>query len=574
MSIGIDHGNKPLLIVDDSEADRALFRHLIERSHSRFCPEFIEADSIDKAVALLDEHEPYCCIVDYNLPGKNGFDFLRIIRSEPRFTSIPVVILTGEGDEVVAVEMLQNGAQDYLVKKDLTAERLIFSINNAVHTLALNNKINYLAHYDSLTGLLNRSLFLDRLQNAINHCERYRETCSLLFIDVDGFKAINDRYGHDAGDAVLKAIGDRMKKACRATDSAGRFGGDEFAVLLTNIDKTNTSLMAAKLLAVITKPITYEQRSIEISASIGIAYYPETASCPNELMQQADEAMYLVKQSGKNNFSYFTEEQKAQWDRRLILEERLPKALQNKELFLVYQPIVEAKTGRLHSLEVLVRWEPQGYTISTVDLIAMVDRLNLFDVLHIWLIDAALKQLHDWQSSEMEMQIALNIPVKHSHSQTVRNCLHQAMQTYGIKPSQIEFEVGEVTLKDHPNLSYDLLHRLHQEGVRIAIDDFGAGYSSMAHLAKLPIDTLKIDQKFFINLKEHKPYQKVISAITALGHSLDLSVVAEGIEDEDSCQVARSAGCDYLQGYYFGQPQKGGQSWAAFCEYFPSLLIK
>ena len=570
MSIGLDHNNKPILIIDDNPADREMFRHIIETSHGRYCPDFLEADSCESALDILNQHEPYCCIVDYQLPGLSGLDFLRKLRLTEKGKTVPVVIITGEGDERLAVDMLQNGAQDYLVKSAINAERLIYSINNAVHTLKLQTKISYLAHYDSLTGLLNRSLFLDRLQNAINHCDRYRTSCSVLLIDINKFREINTRFGHEAGDEVLVTVARRIHVLCRNTDSAGRFGNDSFTVLLDEIDKTNTNLTAAKILTAVNKPIDVGGEKITISASIGIAYYPHTAANANELMQQVDETLYLVKKSGENNLSCFTVEQKKNWQRKLDLEALLPSALKNNELFIVYQPIVNGSDKSLYGLEALVRWEPEGHSINALEVVQLIDQLNLFDAFHVWLIDTALKQFNSWQKTSTDLQLSLNIPIKYSHSHLIISCLRKAIAAYNIKPKQIVFEVTEQTLMEHPSLSLELLNGLKKEGVSIAIDDFGSGYSSMAHLTKLPIDTLKIDQQFFID-QHGDSHRKTITAIVALGHSLGLNIIAEGVNSATQYDMATDIGCDYIQGYHFGEPRQAADNWQEFLKHFTAI---
>ena len=566
----IDDENK-LLIVDDNPADRELFCQLIQQKSSKPPFYILEADSCEKALELLAVHKPKCCLVDYQLPMDNGLDFLKSIRRMEYGESIPVIIMTGEGDERVAVDMMRNGAQDYLVKNDITAKNLSHSIANAIHTCELQAKLRKLAHYDNLTGLLNRSLFIDRLQTTIDQCDRYGQSCSLLYIDVDNFKQINDQYGHEAGDILLKEVGERIKQNCRVTDSASRLGGDEFAILLGHISETDTGITAEKILKKVSEPVLLNSQSIHISLSIGISHYPDTAGGLHELMRQADEAMYRAKRTGKARYFRFTEEQKQQWERRNHLEALLPKAIENNELQLAFQPIVDAKTEELSSLEVLVRWFPEGCTVTATEVIEMIERLSLFDLYHVWLINTALKQLHQWQETSPNLHICLNIPASQCHSDLMLNCLQKAMGVYNIQPEQVELEITETTLMKYPTLSAKLLKIVQTEGVRIAIDDFGAGYSSMSYLTTLPLNTLKIDQKFFIGMEKDNRNRKVVDAITALGHSLNLRVVAEGVETEAQYHMAREIGCDLIQGYYFGKPQLGGESWAEFAAKFPML---
>ncbi len=239
--------DNPLLIVDDNPADQELYRQLLLQSENDESA-IILASSCEEALDLLGETLPYCCLVDYQLPSKNGLDFLKEVRQHERGKYIPVIIMTGEGDERIAVEIMRNGAQDYLVKLAITREQLRHSINNAINTCAMQDQLRYLAHYDALTGLLNRSLFMDRVQMAMDKSNRYKHGCSLLYIDVDNFKDINDHYGHQAGDAILQALGKRLKDNCRVTDSPARLGGNEFAVLLDCIAEDQAVKTAKKFL--------------------------------------------------------------------------------------------------------------------------------------------------------------------------------------------------------------------------------------------------------------------------------------------------------------------------------------
>lgn len=560
-----------ILIVDDNPVDRELFSHLVRQIPSDNNIEILPADSIESALEVLEHHTPACCLVDFNLANSTGLDFLKTIRRSTHGEGLPVVIMTGAGDEKIATDVMRGGAQDYLVKGELTPEVIGQSITAAINTSELQNKLRYLAHYDSLTGLLNRSLFIDRMQTAIDQCDRYKQSCSLLFIDVDDFKKINDQYGHEAGDILLETIGTRIKSNCRVTDSPARLGGDEFAILLSHIDESKTHTTAEKILKQVSEPVVFESQRINVSLSIGVAHYPNTAKNAQDLMRQADEAMYRAKRSGKAGIFQFTQKQKQQWLRRNDLETLLPEAINNRELALAMQPIIDSQSQTLHQLEVLVRWFPSQHTILAPELIEMVEKLGLFDIFHAWLIDAALKQLSLWQVSQPDLSVCINIPANQCHNTLIVDCLSQAMEKYHIKPQCIELEVTETTLMQDPDRSHQLLLSLRDKGVRIAVDDFGAGYSSMLYLTTLPIDTLKIDQRFFIDIENNERNRKIIQAVTALGHSLGLKVVAEGVETEDQYHMARDIGCDYVQGYYFSKPQLATESWNDFVAQFDKL---
>jgi diguanylate cyclase (GGDEF)-like protein len=560
----------PLLIVDDNPSDQELYRQLLIKNKGDEAA-IVLANSCEDALELLNDRMPACCLVDYQLPSKTGLDFLKEVRQHEHGKCVPIVIMTGEGDERVAVDIMRNGAQDYLVKSDITQEHLKHSINNAINTCAMQEQLRYLAHYDSLTGLLNRSLFMDRVQMAMDKSNRYQHGFALLYIDVDDFKNINDYYGHQAGDTVLHELGRRLKNNCRITDSPSRLGGDEFAILLDCIDEEQAKITAEKILKAAEEPIVIGKRKLIISLSIGVAYYPKTAQTVLELMAQADKAMYCVKQAGKANYFHFSESLQKEQERRKQLEMMLPKSLKNGELELVYQPIVSAKDHSLHSLEVLSRWHLKDFDVSATELIEMIGRLNLFDEFHDWLVSTSFNQCAKWGASFKNVKFSLNIPADYANSKWLLHCLNRAFETYTVSPPQIALEITETTLMSDPELSSQMLSRLRDQGVEIAIDDFGTGYSSMAYLTTLPLNILKIDQHFVSQINDDPRSQKVVEGIVALGHGLDLQVVAEGIETEAQYRAVKEAGCDLLQGYYLGAPYTMSGGVEDFFQHFPEL---
>jgi EAL domain-containing protein (putative c-di-GMP-specific phosphodiesterase class I) len=281
-------------------------------------------------------------------------------------------------------------------------------------------------------------------------------------------------------------------------------------------------------------------------------------------LKQDDEAIYKTKQSGKAGCSFFSEERGEQWKRLKQLEIMLPLAIKSNELSLAYQPIVKAQDQSLYGLEVLARWNPPGFTVSAQELVDMIERLGLFDIFHSWLINTALCQYEQWHAIGRGVQYCLNIPANHSHSEWLIHCLHKALETYHIEPFQISLEITEKTLMSNPEMSSELLTSLQREGVQFSLEDFGAGNISMSHLSTLPFSVLKIDHQFIKNIDENKINRKVVEAMTALGHSLGLSVVAEGVETENEYDTVRDIGCDLMQGFYFGKPAMATDIWDKF----------
>ena len=566
----------PLLIIEDNPGDAALIEALLERAFQELTPNILKAHNSEDAFRLLKDNRPCCCLIDYRLPSTNGLEILKALRQEFSTNLIPVIIMTGEGDERLAAKVMRHGAQDYLVKSDITPTLLIRSISNAIKTCELEKKLRHLAHYDCLTGLLNRSLFMDRLQQAMDKSTRYGQHCSLLFIDIDDFKQLNDHYGHQLGDLVLKTVGERLSQNCRATDSAARLGGDELALLIEHTDKNFSHKAAQKILDAVSEPLTFNDQSIQTSISIGIAHYPDSAKDIHEFISQADEAMYRAKRTGKSNFCSYDDNQKSKWERRKYLEATLPQAIKKQQLSISFQPIVDIETKILVSMEALCRWKPEKYTVSTSELINMVDQLNLFDKFHSWLFDTTMKQLSIWQQEKPDLQLSINIPANQCHKALLVKIIKQTLIKYRINPTSIELEITETTSFTNINQAKKVLIQLRAMGIRITLDDFGVGYSSIFDLIELPIDVLKIDKSFLINAKKKHSNERFIQAMTTMAHSLGIKVVAEGVETAKQLDLIQKLGCDFCQGFYVAKPMKADHSWHKFIRSFkihqPNIL--
>ncbi len=425
---------------------------------------------------------------------------------------------------------------------------------------------------DSLTGLINRELLLNRLGQSLRRCNRYRERCALLCLNVNQFKSINEKYGHLVGDQLLKQVAERVLSVCRNTDSVARLNGDEFVVLIENADKNIGRKVAEKLQRKLTEPYNIHEHVVTIGVAMGMAAYPDTAVDAEELLKQAGQALDKAKASREVSFVSFSERHKSQLYRRHVLEQELKRAIDQDELKLVYQPIVCAKTHEIRRIEALSRWPREDFNVPAPELIEMVDRLNLTDAFHHWLFHAAFSKLSQWQSESVFPELCLNIPANYCYSDTISKGILRALSEFNLTPRGIELEITESTLMRYPDRSIRVLNALHQEGIRIAVDDFGTGFSCMSYLTSLPIDTLKIDRDFFLARRHLARNKKVIDAITALGHSLGFEIIAEGVETEAQLALAKGVHCDLLQGYYFGRPESATGTWLEYVSQFPSIV--
>lgn len=564
--------SKPILIIDDVESERHALVEQLGKYRGEF-PSVVEAESVADALLRIREDEPICCLIGSGVTRKEGLDLLQLIRQDYPADMLAVVVVADAECEDTAVEMLHHGAQDCLIRQNITPARLYGSIWNAVRARDLHKQVKHLAHYDNLTGLLNRNLLMNRLEQALKRCDRYKQRCALIYLDLDHFKPVNETYGHTVGDELLQAVAERIRNHCRNTDSPARIGSDEFLVLLENVDKNTGRKVADKLLKALEAPFELSGNVVQIGASIGISTYPDTAKNAEELIKQADQALRRAKQGDEHHFVAFSEQHRHQWNRQHILETELPRAIARGDLSLVYQPIVTADSFELKRLEVLSRWPRSDYAVNALELMEMIDRLNLTEPFHEWLFNTAFAQLKRWQSESINPDLCLNIPANYCYHSAISDCVLSALQRHRINPQKVELEITESTLMRFPDKSVRVLQGLHDAGLRIAVDDFGTGYSSMAYLTRFPLDTLKIDRNFFLADVNKDRNRKVIEAITALGHSLELEIIAEGVETDVQLRLAKDVGCDLLQGYYFGRPEFPGVKWNDYASRFEHMIV-
>lgn len=562
---------RPLLIIATGSQERAELRHLLV-PYGREFPHIQEAATGQDVLAMIRLQMPACCLLEHITPGAEEVGLLRLLRREYSAEQLPIVVVLPYQDDDATLNLLQSGAQDYLVRGDITPARLYGALRNAIQTCHLQKQLTHLAHYDALTGLLNRNLLYNRLAHAVGRCNRYGQECALIVIDVDGFKPINDVYGYEIGDLVLQHVARCIRDNCRSTDSPARLGGDEFVILLEQVDALGCQKITEKIISSIQTPFEVKGIRLHLTASAGIAAYPVAGSV-EELLKHADEALFLAKRDQRTRYVNFSLEHKTLWSRQQRLERELSKAIRNGDLALVYQPIVTAHDYSLKRLEALSRWPRNDFAVGAPELIAMIDRLNLIEPFHDWLFNTAFSQIKAWQRESIMADLCLNIPANYCYSNSICQTIDQALRCYGIDANKVELEITESTLMLYPERSVLLLQTLHDKGLKIAVDDFGTGYSSMAYLTQLPLDTLKIDKHFFLENAKNERNRKVIEAVTALGHSLGLEIIAEGVETQAELDLAKQVGCDLLQGYYFGKPQLATGDWNCYFQHFSHIKL-
>jgi diguanylate cyclase (GGDEF)-like protein/PAS domain S-box-containing protein len=418
-------------------------------------------------------------------------------------------------------------------------------------------KIQYLATHDTLTGLPNRAMFSQLLNYAIQAAQRYQRQFAVLFMDLDRFKIINDTLGHEAGDQLLQEIAARLKQSLRAVDVVGRLGGDEFVILIDEVsDSNHVAAIAHKILTGIIKPITLMGKESRITASIGICMCPKDARDEQSLMKNADIAMYLAKEEGKNNYQFYTKDIQSKSLEHLSIETNLRFALERNELSLHYQAKVDFNTDLITGVEALLRWQnPYLGSVTPTQFIPVAEETGLIIPIGKWVLKTACAQNVAWQQQGLPaVCMAVNLSLRQLTDDSLIEDIRIALTDSGMAPNLLELEITESMVMHNPALIISILAKIKSMGVRLAIDDFGTGYSSLAKIKRFPVDTLKIDRSFIRNISLDAEGRAVTEAIIAIGKILSLTVVAEGVETVEQMNFLKEHSCDAMQGFYFSKP--------------------
>ncbi len=417
--------------------------------------------------------------------------------------------------------------------------------------------LDHQAHHDALTNLPNRALFNDRLEQGIEKAKRNKKSMALLFIDLDHFKEINDSLGHAVGDEILKVTSKRLKNVIRDGDSLARLGGDEFTIILDNLAQgQDASLLAQKILKVLAQPIIIENHELYVSSSIGISLFPQDGDLAVNLLKYADSAMYKAKDNGRNNFQFYSAEMTELAFERVVMETALRSAIVNEELIVYYQPQVDATNNKLIGMEALVRWQhPTMGLVSPNKFIPLAESTGLIVEIDQYVMRTAMKQMTIWQEKGLSTGILyMNLAVKQLQQKDFIEILKNLMKETECKAQCIGLEVTEGQIMTNPQEAIIILKGISDLGIELAIDDFGTGYSSLSYLKKLPIDKLKIDQSFVRDLPDDEEDAGITNAVIALAKSLNLKIIAEGVETKEQKEFLVENGCNNIQGYLYSKP--------------------
>ena len=551
-----------VMMVDDEPTTIEVIQALLETEGYR---RFVTTAQSNRAMDLLASENPDAVLLDLHMPEVTGFDILAFARRDSRYRHIPIIVLTSSNDSETKLRALQLGATDFLAKP-VDPSELALRLRNTLAAKAYQDRLTY---YDTLTGLPNRRMFMDRLIWSLRCAKRDGTGGAVLHIDLDYFQKINDTLGHAVGDRLLIGIGQRLLQCVPGVDTGSatdgnesqailaRVGGDEFNVLLPEMARIeNAALMAGNILAAMKEPFEVDGHEVFITPSIGVAVFPSDGEASDTLLKHAGVAMNQAKQHGRNTYEFYSTKMNAKALERLSLENQLRRALAREELLLVYQPKIDIRTGRVVGAEALLRWNhPEQGLISPISFIPLAEETGLIVSFGEWVLHTACRQNKAWQSAGLpNIHIAVNVSARQFRDVRFIRTISEVLEDSGLEPQYLTLELTENTIMENTKENLDTLHRIKTMGVKLSVDDFGTGYSSLSYLKQLPLDELKIDRSFISEIRSEADDAPIVTAIIAMAHSLGLTVVMEGIETEQQLVFARDRSCDEYQGYLFSKP--------------------
>ena len=547
-----------ILLVDDRPENALALESILEPLGQ----DLVRADSGEQALKQLLRRDFALILLDVQMPGLDGFETARHIKSRQRSRHIPIIFMTAnDREEEDALRGYSVGAADYILKP-FHPDILRSKVSVFLDLHRLKGEADSLAHralHDSLTGLPNRVLFVDRLEMALAGLARRSSQVAVLFLDLDGFKLVNDRLGHEAGDELLTEIARRLSQVMRPSDTVARFGGDEFTVLAEGYtSEAQVVATAERIRTALSEPFLLEAGEATIGTSIGIALASGTGTDAEPLIREADAAMYRAKRAGGSRHELYDVAMRRRAAMRLRTESSLHQAIEREEFRVFYQPKVEIATGQIFGVEALVRWQhPDRGLLGPGEFIALAEETLLIVPLGAWVLREALRQGSEWRSrhaAAASLTMAVNLSAHQLARSDLCDVVADSLEQAGVDPGLLCLEITESVAMEEAEATIAALRRLRELGVELAIDDFGSGYSSLSYLRSFPVDILKIDRSFVQGLGRDRRNASIAGAIVSLAHALDLTAIAEGVETEAQLAELRGLGCDVAQGFLFARP--------------------
>ena len=530
-------------------------------------------DATDDAITLVNRTTMQ--FVEVNAAASQMFGFSReellergpldvATASRERLVELYDEIIAGQGRTETIERMHRKDGSAFPAEVHRHAQRvgsgwiIVAVVRDITRRAQAESRLQHMAHFDALTGLLNRTLFHETLTKTLVQASALGQTVAVLFMDLDNFKNVNDTYGHAAGDELLIQVSDRLIQCVRVRDTVGRLGGDEFALILMIPQGKHdvAAVVAKKIQSALLEPFHLDGHEVTVTASIGIAMHPGDATDAETLLMYADTALHQAKQGGRDTFQFFTSAMNTEVWRRLELETALRQAVKNEEFVLHYQPKVQLAGGHVVGLEALLRWDRPGYgLVPPSEFIYALEDSGLIVEVGRWVIAAACEQIRAWIRRGIDpVQVSVNVSPRQFIKGDLQGDVLLALDTYEVPAHLLELELTETLLMTSTDNTIAALRNLKAVGVQISIDDFGTGYSSLAYLRRFPVDKLKIDLSFIRDVTHSPDDDSIVSAIIQMGHSLNLAVIAEGVETAPQLAFLRRHQCDQIQGYYFSRP--------------------
>jgi diguanylate cyclase (GGDEF)-like protein len=547
-----------LLLVEFEGEDTLHILELLERAlDTRF--ETQSVAGVEQAPARLAEGDFDVALLNLTRSSRGGPALLA--RAEVATSGVPMIALVNRDDEP---KLLHLGVRDYLVKGELDSRLLARTLRGAVEQQRLAEELegakrreHFFATRDSLTGLANRHYFRDQLQSALHYAERNGHLLSVLFVDLDRFKQVNDSVGHEVGDSLLVGLAERFIAALRKSDMVARLGGDEFLLLLqgTNSDYA-PALIAERLTISLSQPFVVDGQEHVLGASIGIASFPRDGADPDTLIRHADAAMYQVKSEGGGGYRFYSQALNAVTNRKKVVERRLRRVLDTDDLRLVFQPRIDVRDGRIVGAEALLRWtDSELGAVAPAEFIPIAEETGLVSPIGEWVMCRACAEQRAWEALGFpDLRVAVNVSARQIRSQSLRDAVVRAIAETGVHPPRLEIEVAESALLDQRDEAVRVLEELAEIGVGLSLDDFGTGLSSLSYLRRFPVRTLKISHTFVQGMADDPGDASVVEAIVSIARALGLAVVGEAVETAEQRDLLLARGCFEMQGFLFSPP--------------------